>query len=244
MTKKCITCGKDFYIKDSHAHLRINCSKACMTKMYQGKMKGSGNPNYKNAGQKECEFCKGQFQAYNKNRIFCSKKCSGASRTEEKRIRNQRYCKFCKSPISGHQERICIKCRHICTCIICGKKFKNPNKAKTCSKFCRAKHYHNFQNGEKSHLWKGGKTTRVMIIRTSYQYKFWRTAVFERDDYTCQHCGQRGGKLNADHIKPFSQFPELVFDVNNGRTLCLDCHRKTPTWGRGFIKSKTKLLTN
>lgn len=46
-----------------------------------------------------------------------------------------------------------------------------------------------------------------------------------------QWCFQKGGNLNADHIKPFSQFPELRFAINNGRTLCIDCHRKTETWG-------------
>jgi hypothetical protein len=44
-------------------------------------------------------------------------------------------------------------------------------------------------------------------------------------------CGQIGGKLNVDHIKPFSLFPELRFDIKNGRTLCLLCHTKTDTFG-------------
>ncbi len=63
------------------------------------------------------------------------------------------------------------------------------------------------------------------------EYRDWRAAVFERDDYTCQVCGQRGGKLNADHIKRFADFPELRFEVSNGRTLCVECHRLTPTYG-------------
>ncbi len=54
----------------------------------------------------------------------------------------------------------------------------------------------------------------------------------ERDDYTCQLCGQRGSvTLNADHIIPKWQAPELIYTIANGRTLCVSCHRETPTFG-------------
>lgn len=79
--------------------------------------------------------------------------------------------------------------------------------------------------------WKGGITTENYRIRRSAEYKRWRTAVFERDNYTCQKCKEVGGRLNADHIKPFADYPELRFDLSNGRTLCETCHRKTETWG-------------
>jgi len=58
------------------------------------------------------------------------------------------------------------------------------------------------------------------------QYENWRTEVFERDEYTCQKCGQRGGRLNAHHIKPFAKFKKLRYVVNNGLTLCEKCHKK------------------
>lgn len=63
-------------------------------------------------------------------------------------------------------------------------------------------------------------------IRRSGTYSKWRTDVFERDDYTCAICGKRGGELNAHHIKPFAQFPDDRFDVDNGITLCKACHIK------------------
>lgn len=59
----------------------------------------------------------------------------------------------------------------------------------------------------------------------------WKKKVFERDDYTCQNCGNRGGKLNADHILPYSLFEELRESLTNGRTLCEGCHKKTSTYG-------------
>jgi hypothetical protein len=82
----------------------------------------------------------------------------------------------------------------------------------------------------KNHLhwnWKGGITNENRRIRASSQYKFWLKSVFKRDNYTCQKCGKRGGKLNAHHIRRFAKFPELRLDVNNGMTLCADCHN---TW--------------
>lgn len=82
--------------------------------------------------------------------------------------------------------------------------------------------------------WKGGVTEAGLLIRASRQYKEWRRQVYERDQYKCVWCGVDGDgrNLNADHIKPFSKYPELRLDINNGRTLCVDCHRKTPTYGR------------
>lgn len=88
-----------------------------------------------------------------------------------------------------------------------------------------------YRQGEKCHWWKGGVTKTNIKIRMSLEYKLWRTAVFSRDNFTCIWCGQKSGDIEADHIKPFSKFPELRFAIDNGRTLCHSCHTKTDTYG-------------
>lgn len=59
--------------------------------------------------------------------------------------------------------------------------------------------------------------------RTDPEYTAWRIAVYERDDYTCQDCGQKG-YLHAHHIEFWSQNVERRYDVTNGVTLCVPCH--------------------
>lgn len=67
-------------------------------------------------------------------------------------------------------------------------------------------------------------------------YHGWRTLVLRRDGYRCVLCGA-SEKLEVDHIKSYSHYPELCFDLSNGRTLCRECHKKTPTYGGKSRKS-------
>lgn len=134
-------------------------------------------------------------------------------------------------------------------CLICRKEFKidpyRNDEAKYCSRICGGKakigvppsietrkKLSDSHKGEKSHLWKGGLTKKNDSIRKSLEYKLWRESVFKRDNYTCVWCLRRGGKIHADHIKPFAYFPELRFAIDNGRTLCIDCHKTTDTYLR------------
>lgn len=104
----------------------------------------------------------------------------------------------------------------------------------------------NSKRGELSPTWRGGITPANKKIRASVEYKLWREAVFKRDDFTCQECGVKSGDgktviLNSDHIKPFAYFPELRFELSNGRTLCIECHQKTDTFASRARESSLKL---
>jgi len=74
--------------------------------------------------------------------------------------------------------------------------------------------------------YKDGITPYIVLLRQSAMYQIWRNAVFLRDDFTCQDCGRRGIFLHAHHIKSFADYSELRFKIENGQTLCKNCHAK------------------
>lgn len=81
--------------------------------------------------------------------------------------------------------------------------------------------------GPESHSWKGGASDQRKRELVGFRYREWRRLVFERDNYTCQHCQDAtGGNLHAHHIQTWAEFPDLRYEVSNGLTLCRDCHEK------------------
>jgi hypothetical protein len=88
-------------------------------------------------------------------------------------------------------------------------------------------------------------------IRNVREYRQWRDDVFTRDEFTCQACGKRGGKLHAHHINSFSKILKEynidslkkamecseLWNMNNGVALCMNCHTLTDSY---FNKAKKK----
>jgi hypothetical protein len=62
-------------------------------------------------------------------------------------------------------------------------------------------------------------------LRINPEYIAWAKAIKERDDFTCQECGKIGGLLHSHHLKRWSEFPKLRYDMANGVTLCKPCHQ-------------------
>lgn len=89
------------------------------------------------------------------------------------------------------------------------------------------------QAGKSHWNWRGGITEKSHALRQSKKYIEWRSKVFERDNYTCVFCNRRGLELNADHHPyPWTVIfsiknESLMWDENNGRTLCVACHNHT-----------------
>ena len=65
-----------------------------------------------------------------------------------------------------------------------------------------------------------------MRTRDVWENALWRRGVFAKDEYTCVICAdKRGGNLEAHHLDGWAEFPEERFDLDNGVTLCVSCHR-------------------
>jgi NUMOD3 motif len=89
-------------------------------------------------------------------------------------------------------------------------------------------------------------------IRGLAAYEKWREFILSRDHNTCS-CGSRSS-VHVDHYpkslaRIVRQYHILstsdaldcieLWDVNNGRAICEDCHKKTDTWaGRGLKRNE------
>lgn len=94
-------------------------------------------------------------------------------------------------------------------------------------KVCQKKKMRNMRLGSRNPAWKEEKLhIERQKDRSLDIYRTWRYRIFQRDNYTCQICNQRGNKLQAHHLESFASNKELRIALNNGITLCKSCHKK------------------
>jgi hypothetical protein len=179
-----------------------------------------------------CKNCNKQFESNKscKSRIpkFCSRKCAAIYNVSLPEVKEKMsIAKIGRIPHNKLEtyKTECLECKKIIENKIYSSYIK-----KYCSRKCRDNNYkkrdYSHQKGINSHLYIHGNTTENEKDRKSAKYRNWRNLVFKRDNYTCQICTKKGGLIHADHIKPFAYYKELRHDVNNGRTLCVSCHKK------------------
>lgn len=108
--------------------------------------------------------------------------------------------------------------------------------------------------GEKAPNWQGGRTALNWAIRGSYVYRDLVKKILKRDNYTCQNlsCGERGGVLHVNHKTPFAEIVRKnnitslgqalacleLWDENNLETLCISCHKETPSYLNKHLKEE------
>lgn len=182
------------------------------------------------------------------------KKCLSCTRLVHYYNCKTGYCKSCVNRFRKGRKnkggwRHTEEHKLLMSALMTGRKVKHKSKLKM--SMAAIKRYENPDYREKHSLgqtkrfsdpsnhpsWKGGITPINAKLRRSNEYTKWRLSVFERDDYTCQECGDcTGGNLNAHHIKAFAYYPDLRFEISNGITLCETCHAKTFNWKRKMPK--------
>lgn len=76
---------------------------------------------------------------------------------------------------------------------------------------------------EKFGCWSEGDERFLSNRPSAKEWAVIRARIFERDDYTCQYCGARGGRLECDHIHPVAKGGS--HEDENLATACFKCNR-------------------
>jgi len=185
---------------------------------------------------KNCLICKKEFKIkkYRENNAkFCSRKCCG-NFTIGKELSEETKKKI---SLANMGKIVSLETRKKLSDATKGKNIGRPawNKGKTKKDDNRiAQPWLNkkrpdisiIKSGKNSNFWKGGISSKNELIRKNSNYKLWRKSCFERDNFTCQKYGIRGGKLRVHHINNFADFPELRTSIENGITLSDKAHKE------------------
>lgn len=176
--------------------------------------------------------------------IICET-CGKKAKKIQAEVSKAKYCSYAckyegqrrKSPEEhgrwkgGERTKVCVGCKKVFNWHELRIPLPTWKERKYCTQECSREHQTEYVlSGEKHPFYKGKELTPRYLRQKEWRtkkYQDWRKAVFERDDYTCQFCGKRGGDVQADHIKTWAEHPELRYELDNGRTLCVPCHRKT-----------------
>lgn len=94
--------------------------------------------------------------------------------------------------------------------------------------------------GENNPNWNGGSSRDYRSHYNSYEYITWRRQVFKRDNFTCQQCGQRGGRIEAHHKIGWAEDETRRYEVDNGMTVCTKCHIDLDHYRARFFKKESE----
>ena len=209
MKKICEYCGKEF---NADKKSRKYCSNECKVKARTKRVKTTCDYCGKDIEVKRCELKRSKHH-------YCSKECMGKH----------------KSIIQIGENNPCYRnAIKTYTCDYCGKEFERTQSQVNgkhhifCSYECKDKANSIYYSKENHPRWNPDLTEEDRIRgRMLSEDKQWRKQVFERDNYTCQCCGDnKGGNLNAHHKDGYNWCEERRYDVTNGVTLCEDCHKE------------------
>ena len=215
--RQCKKCGHEMQIKKQRKQIVFNCE---------------------NCG-KEHSVPKSDFE--NRKHHFCSSECYNEWRDNRVKF-NCDYCGKEKETIKSQFER----CEHHFCSSECRENWKKNDKlifnCEHCGRECSVskskfeRYEHHFCSNECAHEWgRGENHPRYNFDLTDEErekgrdiigYKTWVKTILRKNNYTCQCCGQYSKNLKAHHLNGYNWDKEHRIDVNNGITLCEDCHKE------------------
>lgn len=138
-------------------------------------------------------------------------------------VLSAKKCAICKgSFVRGHRTKEQWAVAKFCSVACSIKSKEGVARPDLIASFAKIRKRH---IGETHWNWKGGISDSEKALRNTPRYHAWRKAVYQRDNWTCQVCKVKQKHPIAHHIKFFSDYPELRYDVDNGMTLCRSCHK-------------------
>lgn len=236
---KCDECGKDITIngykfKTYKTHF---CGNECKDN-YKRKNtpKGENSPIYSRITVK-CSYCgkDKHVSKYNAQKIldhYCNRECMINHRNDTGHYKGENNFNY-------KGENKSFNCTY---CGVLSEKKSSTNLKYSvnhfCSIECQAKWKSENLTGDNAYNWRGGNGTLLTNIRRLTASSDWIKAVFLRDEFKCQACGNGSNKLNAHHLSPFrdiirrynitssreAQACNELWDIDNGVAMCRSCH--------------------
>jgi hypothetical protein len=213
--RKCVQCGNQ-----NRCFGHKFCSKKCSAKFnFHNNTKIQEVIN-KRIFVKTCDTCFQKFESKSGSRIRCQKCC---------------VCKFCGKQMKDATDDFCG--------LSCAGKWRYQNSEKVRAAMLSGVYCEHrgksismaiagkprpYMRGENNPNWKGGTygTERHADMGRT-EYVQWRKSVFSRDSYKCMNklCTSGSSRLHAHHILSWKDHPDKRYDVANGVTVCVPCHK-------------------
>lgn len=221
--KACIRCDKKYPKKGGVDSLQFLNSKFCSLKckgVYQSQYNiGKNNKNYR-GGKSICVDCKKELpHRYSQKKEPRCKSCwhkfsIGENAPGWKGGKEYPNCVNCNAKTADWKSVLCRKC----------------------------------YRGKLSPFWRGGTSLLSTLIRALPENRQWQKQCLYRDNYCCLECGieSKGNNLQIHHVKQFALILkenniktleeakkcEELWDMDNGRTLCRECHKLTENFNK------------
>lgn len=225
----CEVCGDDFETVPSRADDKRFCSIECKGEWFSDWFSGENHPRYRENVVKPCAWCgeetetpRHRVEAREHGRVYCDSECADKWRSEN--VRGEDHPLYVDAAVE---------------CEWCGRTFqKRPAKQDAhdkqfCSRECHGNWISEHNTGEDHPRWKGGH------VEYGEEWYAARRKALDRDNHTCQDCGQSQSeldkRLHVHHIQPVRTFENVndAHELRNLVTLCITCHAK---WEGLFLR--------